>query len=138
MLESLLYGAAYSLVGIAMLAAGFLMLDLLTPGRLGHRVYTDRSVNASVIVAAAFLGLGAIEFTAIWTNGDSTFGAALGWTVAFGLLGVVLQAVSFLILDAITPGSLREIAVDTTTHPGAFVAASGMIAVSAIVCASIA
>lgn len=75
MFESLLYGGAYALVGIAMLAAGFLMIDLLTPGHLGHKVYTDRSVNAAVVVSAAFLGLGAIEFTAIWTNAASGFGA---------------------------------------------------------------
>ncbi len=62
----------------------------------------------------------------------------LGWTVAFGLLGVVLQGLSFLLLDLLTPGSLRELAVDSRTHPGAFVAAASMLAVSAIVCAAIA
>lgn len=138
MLESLLYAAVYALAGIALLTAGFFMLDLLTPGRLGHKVYTERSVNGAVILAAAFLGLGAIEFTAIWTNAASGFGSALVWTVAFGLLGVVLQGVSFLLLDLLTPGSLRQLAVEPRLHPGAFVAASSMLAVSAIVCAAIA
>ncbi|WP_286966489.1 MULTISPECIES: DUF350 domain-containing protein [Arsenicicoccus] len=138
MLESLLYAAVYCLAGIALLAGGFVTMDLLTPGRLGERIYTERSINAALIVGAEFLGLGAIAFTTIWTNGSAGFGAALAWTLAFGILGIALQAVSFLVLDAITPGSLRAIAVEQGLHPGAIVAASAMLAVSAIVCASIA
>ena len=38
----------------------------------------------------------------------------------------------------IAPGSLREIAVHEAFHPGALVAAAAMLAVGAIVCASIA
>ncbi|WP_409485216.1 DUF350 domain-containing protein [Arsenicicoccus dermatophilus] len=138
MIAALLYAAVYCLAGIALLAAGFVVLDLLTPGRLGARIYTERSVNAAVVVAAEFLGLGAITFTTIWTNGDAGVGHALLWTVGFGLLGIVLQAVSFLLLDAVTPGSLRAIVVEKDWHPGALVAAAAMVAVSAIVCAAIA
>lgn len=137
MLESLTYAVAYCLAGIALLAGGFLVTDLITPGRLGAKIYEERSLNAALIVGAEFLGLGAIAFTTIWTNGASHLGEALGWTVAFGILGIVLQAVSFLALDALTPGSLREIAVAREWHPGALVAACAMLAVSAIVCASI-
>ena len=118
MLESLLYGAGYALAGIGLLVAGYFMLDVLTPGRLGHKVYAERSVNGAVILSATFLGLGAIEFTAIWTNAASGFGSALGWTVAFGLLGVVLQGISFLLLDLLTPGSLGRSAAGTATRCG--------------------
>lgn len=138
MMLSLLYAAAYSVAGIALLCAGFVAIDLVTTGRLGHRIYEERSLNAALIVAAAFLGLGAIVFTSIWTNGASSFGPALGWTVAFGLLGVVLQALSFVVLDALTPGRLKDIAVDSRFHPGSLVAAAAMLAVSLVVCASIA
>ena len=93
MLESLLYAAVYCLAGIALLAGGFVTMDLLTPGRLGERIYTERSINAALIVGAEFLGLGAIAFTTIWTNGSAGFGAALAWTLAFGILGIALQAV---------------------------------------------
>ena len=134
----LLYGAGYALLGVALLVAGFFVSDLLTPGHLGRRIYQDRSLNAAIIVSAIFLGLGAVEFTAIYTNGAANFGAAFGWTAAFGVLGIVLQAVSFVVLDLLTPGSsLRAIAVDERFHPGALVAAAAMLAVSLIVCASI-
>lgn len=138
MLTALAYGAAYSLVGILLLTAGFFAFDLATPGRLGERIYQGRSVNAAIVVAAVFLGVGAVEFTAIWTNAGRGFGEALAWTVGFGLLGVVLQVGSFLVLDALTPGSLRDIVVEKDFHPGALVAAASLVAVSAIVCASIA
>ncbi len=138
MLDSLLYGGAYSLVGIALLALGYLAFDLLTPGHLGRHIYEHRSANAAAVVSSAFLGLGAVTFTAIWTNADSGFGQALLWTVGFGLLGIVLQLVSFVILDLLTPGSLRALVVEPGLHPGALVAAASMLAVSAVVCASIA
>ncbi|MBW3086255.1 hypothetical protein KEM60_02466 [Austwickia sp. TVS 96-490-7B] len=137
MLTSVMYGGAYALLGVALLVAGFFVIDLITPGRLGARIYQDRSVNAAIIVSAAFIGLGAVQATAIFTNGASHFGDAFAWTCGFGALGVILQAVSFLVLDLITPGSLRQIAVDEHFHPGAVVAASSMLAVSLIICASI-
>ncbi len=133
----LIYAAGYALLGVALLVAGFFVFDALTPGRLGERIYRDRSMNAALIVSALFLGLGAIEATAIFTNGAANFEAAFGSTAGFALLGIVLQAVSFLVLDAVTPGSLRAIAVDEQFHPGALVAAAAMLAVSLIVCASI-
>ena len=53
-----------------------------------------------------FLGQGAIIFASIWTNATSGFGQALLYTVVFGVLGVVLQAVAFVALDLLTPGRL--------------------------------
>lgn len=137
MVTGLLYGAAYALLGVVLLIAGFFVFDAITPGKLGSRIYEARSVNATVIVSAIFLGLGAVEAVAIYTNGAANFGSAFGWTAGFGAVGIILQAISFLVLDAVTPGSLREIAVDDRFHPGAVVAAASVLAVSAVVCASI-
>ena len=122
---------------MVLLVAGFFVFDALTPGRLGSRIYEARSMNAAIIVAAIFMGLGAIEAVAIYTNGAANFGSAFGWTAGFGVVGILLQAISFLILDAVTPGSLREIAVDDRFHPGALVAAASQLAVSLVICASI-
>lgn len=138
MTTALLFGTAYSLLGIALLAAGFHVLDLLTPGRLGKHLTRGDSYNAAVMVAAGFLGLGAILFTVIWHNAGAGFGPALGWTAAFGLLGIVLQAASFLVLEVVTRANLREIVVSPGLHPAGVVAAAAQIAVSAVICASIA
>ena len=92
------YALVYAVVGIAVLGLGYVALDLVTPGRLGTHIWTERSVNAAIVLAAGFLGLGLVVFAAIWTNGTGSLGVALGWSVVFGLLGVVLQAVAFRLL----------------------------------------
>ena len=132
------YAIAYAAIGLLILGLGYAVLDLLTPGRLGKHIYEDRSVNAGIVLAAAFASLGGIVFTAIWTNGESGFGEALVWTIVFGLLGVLLQAVAFRILDLATPGDMSAMVVEKAFHPASIVAAGAMVAVSLIVIASIA
>ncbi len=137
MLESIGYAAAYTGVGIALLVLGFYALDLLTPGHLGRHIYEDRSVNAGLTLAAGFLGQGAIVFASIWTNATSGFGQALLYTVVFGVLGVVLQAAAFVVLDLITPGKLGEHLTEQVFHPASLVSAAVALAVSVIIVASI-
>jgi uncharacterized membrane protein YjfL (UPF0719 family) len=136
-LASIGYAVAYTGVGIALLVLGFVVLDLLTPGHLGRHIYENRSVNAGLTLAAGFLGPGAIVFASIWTNATSGFGRALLYTVVFGVLGVLLQAVAFLVLDLITPGRLGEHLTDAGFHPASLVSAAAQLAVAAIIVASI-
>lgn len=137
LLEHLGYAVVYSLVGLVVLGLGYKSLDLATPGHLGSHIYEERSANAAIVLAAGFLGLGAVIFTAIWTNGDSGFGPALGWSAAFGLLGVVLQAIAFRLLDFITPGDMAAMVTERDFHPASLVAGSALLASSMIVIASI-
>ncbi|WP_040339595.1 DUF350 domain-containing protein [Candidatus Blastococcus massiliensis] len=137
MLASIGYAVAYTGVGIALLMLGFLALDLLTPGHLGRHIYQERSVNAGIVLAAGFLGQGAIAFTTIWTNATDGFGRALWWTVVFGVLGVLLQAVAFLVLNLVTPGRLGDALTQVRFHPASLVSAASQLAVAAIIVASI-
>ena len=137
MLESIGFAAAYTGVGIALLVLGFYALDLLTPGRLGRHIADGRSVNAAVVLSAGFLAQGAVVFAAIWTNATSGFGDALLWTVVFGVVGVVLQAVAFLALDLLIPGKLGSHLMEARFHPASLVFAAVQLAVAAIVVASI-
>lgn len=131
------FAAAYTAVGLLILGLGWAALDLLTPGHLGKHICDEKSVNAAIVLGSGFLGLGGIVFTAIWTNGESGFGDALLWTVVFGALGVIMQAIAFRVLDLATPGDLSAIVVEKAFHPASIVAASSQIAVSLIVIASI-
>ena len=137
MLASIGYAVAYTGVGILLLVVGALALDLLTPGHLAKHIYEERSVNAGIALAAGLLGQGAIAFTTIWTNATSGFGRALLYTVVFGLLGVLLQALVFLLLDLLTPGRLGQHLTEVTFHPASLVSAGSTLAVSAIIVASI-
>ena len=137
MLASIGYALAYTGVGVALLTLGFFALDLLTPGHLGRHIWEERSINAGVVLAAGFLGQGAIAFTTIWTNATSGFGTALLYTVVFGILGVLLQAAAFVVLDLITPGRLGVVVTEVPFHPAALVTAASQLAVAAIIVASI-
>src|ERR687898_2405483 len=109
MLDNLLAAVVYLGVGVALLILAAFVVDLLTPGRLVSHVVEQRSYSAALVLAAALLGQGLVIFTAIWTNAETGFGDALLWTVAFGLLGVVLTAVALPLVDLLTPGELGEL-----------------------------
>ncbi len=131
------YAIAYALLGVMLLVVGFAALDLLTPGHLARHIWTERSVNAGIVLSAGFLAQGAIVFTAIWTNGEAGFGVAFLLTAVFGLLGVLLQAVAFLLIDLATPGKLGDVVTAVPFHPASLVTASAQLAVSLVVVASI-
>lgn len=137
MWENLLYAVVYLGVGIALLILAAFVVDLLTPGRLVTHVVD--SYSSALVLAAALIGQGLVIFTAIWTNAEAGFGDALLWTLAFGLLGVVLTAVAFLVVDLLTPGKLGDIlAQPGPVQPVALVTAAAHLAVAGIVIASIA
>ncbi|SEO43997.1 DUF350 domain-containing protein [Trujillonella endophytica] len=137
MLASIGYAVAYTGVGLALLVLGFFALDLLTPGHLGRHIYEHRSINAAITLAAGFLGQGVIAFATIWTNATSGFGEALGYTVVFGVLGVLLQAVAFVALDLVAPGRLGQHLTEPDFHPASLVSAAAQLSVAAIIVASI-
>jgi uncharacterized membrane protein YjfL (UPF0719 family) len=136
-LASIGYAVAYTGVGILLLVVGAIALDLLTPGRLARHIYEERSVNAAIALAAGFLGQGAIAFSTIWTNATSGFGRALTYTVVFGLIGIALQVVAFVVLDLLTPGKLGATLMEVPFHPASLVTGAATLAVSAIIVASI-
>src|ERR1700710_3070180 len=102
LLDSLLHAVVYALVGGALVVASFGVLDLLTPGHLGQHLRGGApaddardpmgrpdglegvpsagaaSGSAALVTSAWLLGTGAIVFTAIWTNGETSLGRALG------------------------------------------------------------
>jgi hypothetical protein len=124
--------------GLAILIAAYFILDTITPGRLGSQLHLSHS--AALVTTAWMIAQAAIIFTAIWTNAHGTdLWAALGWTVAFSVIGGFFQVVGFMVLDAVTHGNLGdEVCVEGPTAPLAKVAAANILAIGAIVIASIA
>jgi len=55
----------YFLVGMAVLIAGFVMVDVLTPGKLRQLVFVDRRPNAVVLACAMYMSLAMVIITAI-------------------------------------------------------------------------
>jgi uncharacterized membrane protein YjfL (UPF0719 family) len=134
MFELAAQALAYSGIGLAILVAGYFVVDVLTPGHLGRQV-SEGNPNAAILVSAALISLGLIEYFAIYFTGAGWSG--LDDALVFGLLGVVVQAVGFVILDLVTPGKLGATAMSDRFHPVSLVAASAQIGIALIVCASL-
>jgi uncharacterized membrane protein YjfL (UPF0719 family) len=128
--------ATYGLVGLVLMAVGFALVDVLTPGNLREQIWVQRNKNASLLLASNVLGVGIIVATAIAAS-QGNWGEGLLSTAAYGLLGLVLMGVSFIVLDVLTPGKLGEIVVEEEPHPAVYVSAASHIAVSAIVAVAI-
>ena len=140
MLEELLNGAGrsvvFGVVGIGIMALGFVMVDLLTPGKLKDLIWRDRNPNAALLLAANQLGVAIIVFTAIFTSYDS-FTLGLASTVVFGIIGVAIMGFAFIVLDWLTPGKLGQVICTPDRHPGATVSAATHFGAALIVAACI-
>ncbi len=132
----LLSGLAYGALGLVLLALGYGAIDLLTPGRLTDVIYRDRNWNAAAVVASGLVAIATINVTAIVTSHDE-LGKGLAYAGTFGVLGVVLLAISFVVVDKFTPGELGEIVCAPERHPAVVLTVANHIAVGAIVAAAI-
>jgi uncharacterized membrane protein YjfL (UPF0719 family) len=128
--------ATYGLVGLVLMAVGFALVDILTPGNLREQVWVQRHRNAAILLASNLLGVGIIVATAIAAS-QGNWGEGLLSTAAYGLLGLVLMGVSFIAIDLFTPGKLGEILMEEESHPAVYVSAASHISVSAIVAVAI-
>lgn len=127
---------AYAGVGLTILALGYAVLDLLTPGNLRHLVFEERNVNASVVAGANTLALAAIVTTAI-VESDDILVTGLVQATVYGLMGIALQAVAFKIVDVVTPGHLGHIVTDPRPDPASGVVAAFVLAMGAVLSAAI-
>ena len=134
MFELVLQVLAYSGVGLVVLVVGFYVLDLLTPGKLGHLVM-EGNPGAGLLAATGLASLGLILYFAIHFTGAGWDG--LDDAAIFGLVGVLVQAIGFTILDLLIPGKLADHCFNPTLHPAAWVSAGIQLSVALVVCASL-
>ena len=126
----------YFVVGMGVLAAGFLMVDVLTPGKLRQLVFVDRRPNAVVLACANYVALAAVIITAI-VNSYSQLGQGLVGVAVYGLIGVVLQGIALLALHFLIPGDFREHVEEPELHPAAFATATMLVAVGGVTAAAL-
>jgi uncharacterized membrane protein YjfL (UPF0719 family) len=132
--ELVLQVLAYSGVGLAVLVVGFIVLDLLTPGKLGQLVM-EGNPGAGLLAASGLTSLGLILYFAIHFTGAGWNG--LDDAAVFGLVGVAVQALGFFILDLLIPGQLGKHCFEPNLHPAAWVSAGIQVSVALVVCASL-
>src|ERR1700756_2788253 len=112
----------YFLVGMAVLIVGFIMVDVLTPGKLRQMVFVDRRPNAVILACAMYIPLATVLITAI-ANSYSQLGQGLVGVAVYGLIGVVMQGIALLTLHFVIPGNFHEHVDEPDLHPAAFATA---------------
>ncbi|CAM3811609.1 DUF350 domain-containing protein [Nocardiopsis rhodophaea] len=127
---------AYGVVGMLVMVVGYLIVDVLTPGRLHKLIWEDGNRNATLMVSANTLGVAIVVVSAIFA---SEFGLASGLitTAVYGGVGLILMAAAFLIIDLLTPAKIGDILNQSELHPATWVNASAHIAVALVVAAAI-
>jgi uncharacterized membrane protein YjfL (UPF0719 family) len=98
----------YGLVGGGMLVAGFVVLDLLTPGSFLHHIRASRSRNAAALAIANLVAVGLILAVAGLTS-DDTVGDGLLSLLVYGGLGIAIQAVLLLVIERGLRDELHEL-----------------------------
>ncbi|MGC3858937.1 DUF350 domain-containing protein [Micromonospora chersina] len=136
LVTDLLVTLAYGVVGVALMAVGYVLVDVATPGKLHELIWAERNRNAALLLASNLAGVGIIVVAAIAASADD-FALGLVGAAAYGILGLVIMAASFLLLDMATPGKLGEILVDPEPHPAVWVSAVVHLATGAIIAAAI-
>ncbi|WP_025273945.1 DUF350 domain-containing protein [Haloglycomyces albus] len=131
-LDNIIGAASYSLVGIALMIIGYFLVDLLTPGRIGTLIWTERNKNAALLLSSNILGIGIITVGAIWASSGNLVQGLAG-TFTYGAIGLAAMAVAFLLLDALTPGKLGKIVTSEELHPAVWVTSTMHIAIGGVI-----
>ena len=136
LLNGLGSAAAYSVVGLLVLVAGFVAVDLATPGDLRRQIWADRNKDLTAVLAS---GLAANTMTVVVAilSSDDDLGKGLVDAAGYGLLGVVLIGLVFKVVDALTPGDLGAMVAHDDHHPAVWITVVTHLAVGAVVAASI-
>jgi uncharacterized membrane protein YjfL (UPF0719 family) len=136
LVTGLLAAAAYTGVGLLVLLAGFVAVDLATPGDLRRQVWMQRNRDMTAVLASG-LAANVLTIVAAILSSSDDLGTGLVEAAAYGLLGVVLIGVSFELVDRLTPGDLGEMLAHDDHHPAVWVTCVAHLAVGAIVAASV-
>lgn len=136
LVTDLLVTLAYGVVGVVLMGIGYGLVDVATPGKLHELIWTERNRNAALLLSSNLLGVGTIVVAAIVASEDD-FVLGLVGAAAYGIVGLVIMAAAFVLLDAVTPGRLGELLVDPEPHPAVWVSAVVHLATGAIIAAAI-
>ena len=126
--------AAWLGVSLAIMVAGFMVVDVLTPGHL--RTQVSDNLNAALLVAGKLVAVGIIVGGAVFTAPDARDEGRLD-AVLYGLTGIVASTIVFLLLDLALPVKLRELVAEPEFDPAAVVAMGSEIAVALVIAASL-
>lgn len=127
---------SYAGCGLLLMVIGYFVVDLLTPGKLHVILWEQKSRNAAVLVASDLAGVAIIVIAAIRASSDDLVAGILS-TLVFGMLGIILMAVSFLLIGLLTPGRTGDIINSSQMHPEVWVNATAHLGIAGIMAAAL-
>lgn len=127
---------AYSAVGVILMALGFVLVDIVTPGNLRRQIWLERNRNAAILLASNLIAVGIIVAGAIVAS-DGGLLRGLALSFVYGVIGLVVMGISFVLLDIVTPGKLGELLVQSEKHPAVWVSAAMHLAVALVILAGL-
>lgn len=140
-LESAGTALLYGLAGFVVMAVGFIALDLVTPGKLVHVVWTERNRGAAVLLAGQTVAIGLVVDQSIRSSeSEQGLGYGLLSTVIYGLAGVAVMTLISCIVGLLTPGRMGAAMLDDNgdrPHPAAWVQAAMYIGTAFMVGAAV-
>ncbi|WP_413336299.1 DUF350 domain-containing protein [Brevibacterium sp. GP-SGM9] len=127
---------SYAVSGLVLMLIGYFVVDLLTPGKLHVLLWQQKSRTAAVLVASDLAGVAIIVIAAIRASSDDLLLGVIS-TLVFGIVGIILMALSFLLIDAFTPGKLGDIVKPDQFHPEVWVNATAHLGIAGIMAAAL-
>lgn len=121
----------YFVVGMVVFGAGFVMTDVLTPGSLRELVFVAHRPNAVAVACGMYGALALVTAVAIIAS-SAELAQGLIDALVYGLVGVALQGLTLLVLEALVPGRFRDLIGDEKLHPGAVATAVILLAVGGV------
>ncbi len=122
----------YFIVGIAVLGAGFLMVDLLTPGSLRHLVFVERRPNAVAVASGDVRRAGAGHRHGHHRQFRANSGRAWStrWSTAWS--GWCCRAWRWWCWKSLVPGRFRDLIAAEKLHPAAIATAVILLCVGGV------
>lgn len=128
--------AAYGAVSLLVMLVSYLIVDVLTPGKLHKLIWEQKSKGASALVAVNLLSSAWIVRQAILSSNEG-LAAGLLSTAVYSIVGIVLMAIAFLAVDALTPGKLGDVVTGDHFHPALLVTLAAHGAIALVMAAAI-
>ncbi|MDF2583613.1 MAG: rane protein [Mycobacterium sp.] len=129
--QNVVAAVLYFVVGMVVFGAGFVMTDVLTPGSLRELVFVAHRPNAVAVACGMYGALSLVTAVAIIAS-SAELAQGLIDALVYGLVGVALQGLTLLALEALVPGRFRDLIGDEKLHPGAVATAVILLAVGGV------
>jgi uncharacterized membrane protein YjfL (UPF0719 family) len=129
--QNVVAAVLYFVVGVAVLAIGFALADVLTPGSLRRLVFVERRPNAVAVASGMYGALAIVVIAAIVASADR-LGQGLVDAAVYGLVGVLLQGLALVALEVAVPGRFRDLIGEERLHPAAIATAVTLLAVGGV------